>query len=137
MHECRNPLMLCPLEFLPYTSVHPVSSGSLILPFKCCYQFMALMASVPGKQTLAMSLDVPVFPCFRVVVCPHLCVKLKLHLSTRTYFPDSEKICSHSLIHLFIFKYLLITCYTMHGTGLWGTELTQSYSSLIVQTYGG
>lgn len=98
-----NPLMLCPLEFLPHTSVHSVSSSSLILPFKCFYQFMAPVASVPGKQTLAMSLDVPVFSYFRLVVCPHLCLKIKLHLSTRKYFLDSRNICVHSLISLFIF----------------------------------
>ena len=50
-------------------SSHLVFSNSRELPFRCSYQFMAPETSVPGKQILDVTLDLPFSPHV-MVVCP-------------------------------------------------------------------
>lgn len=46
-------------------SAHSALNKTSKLPCKCSYKFMAPVASAPGRQILAMSLNLPVFSDFR------------------------------------------------------------------------
>lgn len=64
-----------PLEFLIFTLVHVAFSNLSKLLFKCFfYQFIAPVASAPGRQILAVTLDLPVTPDFWVAICPAISV---------------------------------------------------------------